>query len=180
MAKLVSKRYALALFETGLELDKIEEFKNEISFISKVLEKEPDLEAVLIHPKITKDEKKNLVDSLFKGSVSQELLNFLYVIIDKRRERYIREIDSYYHYLYNEEKNILEATAITAVPMDRKAEDKLKIILSNKLGKNIVLKNVVDKEVVGGVMLKVENKIIDGTVKGQLESIEKNLKSMKV
>jgi len=43
MAKLVSKRYALALFETGLELDKIEEFKNEISFISKVLEKEPDL-----------------------------------------------------------------------------------------------------------------------------------------
>lgn len=180
MAKLVGKRYALALFETGLELDKVEEFEKEVSFIGKVLENDPELGVVLSHPKITKDEKKDLVNKLFKESISQEMLNFLYIVIDKRRERYINEIDSYYHQLYNEEKNILEVRAITAVPMNRKAEDKLKTILSNKLGKNIVLKNIVDNKVVGGVMLKIENKIIDGTVKGQLESIQKNLKSMKV
>jgi len=180
MAKLVSKRYALALFETGLELNKIEEFKGEMSFISQVLKKEDRLENILSHPKVTKNEKKDLLNSLFKEKVSQEILNFLYIVVDKRREKYIEEINNYYHHLYNEEKNIIEATAITAVPMDGKAEEKLKIILSNKLGKNVELKNLVDKDLIGGVMLKVENRIMDGTVRGQLESMEKNLNSMKV
>lgn len=180
MAKLVSKRYALALFETGLELDRLKQFKDEINNVSNVLEMEPKIEMILTHPKISNDEKKELLDNLFEKHVSREMLNFLYVIIDKRRERYIKEINEYYNFLYNEEKNIVSATVVTAVPMAKNQEEKLKVILNNKLNKNVELNNVVDKSIIGGAMLKVDNKVIDGSVKGQLDSIKKSLKAMRV
>ena len=180
MAKLVSKRYALALFETGLELDRLKQFKDEINNVSNVLEMEPKIEMILTHPKISNDEKKELLDNLFEKHVSREMLNFLYVIIDKRRERYIKEINEHYNFLYNEEKNIVSATVVTAVPMAKNQEEKLKVILNNKLNKNVELNNVVDKSIIGGAMLKVDNKVIDGSVKGQLDSIKKSLKAMRV
>lgn len=180
MAKLVSKRYALALFETGLELDRLKQFKDEINNVSNVLDMEPKIEMILTHPKISNDEKKELLDNLFEKHVSREMLNFLYVIIDKRRERYIKEINEYYNFLYNEEKNIVSATVVTAVPMAKNQEEKLKVILNNKLNKNVELNNVVDKSIIGGAMLKVDNKVIDGSVKGQLDSIKKSLKAMRV
>lgn len=180
MAKLVSKRYASGLFEAGLELNKSDEFKEEALFIKKVLSQEPDLKAVLEHPKIGKDEKKTILSNIFKDSISKEMLNFLYIVVDKRRERYIEDMFDYYMYLYNEEHNIVEATAITAVPMDEKEKKKLTVILSNKTGKSVKVKNVVKEDILGGVMLRIENKVMDGTVKGQLESLERSLKGMKV
>ncbi|WP_077369533.1 F0F1 ATP synthase subunit delta [Anaerosalibacter sp. Marseille-P3206] len=180
MAKLVSKRYALALFETGLELEKLEQFKEEINYVSNVLDAEPKIEMVLTHPKVTNNEKKELLDSLFKKNISQEMLNFLYVIIDKRRERYIKEISEYYDFLYNEEKNIVLATVVTAVPIGKAEEEKLKTTLTKKLNKDVQLKNVIDESIIGGVMLKVDNKVIDGSIKGQLDSMMKNLKAMRV
>lgn len=180
MAKLVSKRYALALFETGLELNRLEQFKEEINNVSNVLESEPKIEMILTHPKISSDEKKELLDSLFGKNISKEMLNFLYVIIDKRRERYISEINGYYDFLYNEEKNIVKATVTTAVPIGKTQGEKLKVILTNKLNKNVELNNVIDDSIIGGAMLKVDNKVLDGSVRGQLDSIMKNLKAMRV
>lgn len=180
MAKLVSKRYALALFETGLELDKVDQFKEEINAVSNVLIEENDFKKVLNHPKVSKDEKKEILNHVFGGKVSEEILNFLYVIVDKRREMYIEEISEYFDFLYNEEKNIALATVVTAIPMDESTQNRLKEKLSKELNKNVVLKNLVDESIIGGAILKIDNKIIDGTVKGQLESIEKNLKGMRV
>ncbi|MCF6463939.1 F0F1 ATP synthase subunit delta [Clostridium sp. Cult1] len=176
MAKLVGKRYAEALFEAGLELDKLEKFKEDIENISKVLEAETDLQKVLNHPKISKDEKKDLLTSIFKGKVSEEILNFLFVIVDKRREGSLIEISKEFEELFNEHNNILKVTAITAIDMDNKVKNKLVQVLSNKTNKTIKLNNIVDRDIIGGVLLRVENKVIDGTIKGQLQSIEKTIK----
>lgn len=176
MAKLVGKRYAEALFEAGLELDKLEKFKEDIENISKVLEVETDLQKVLNHPKISKDEKKDLLTSIFKGKVSEEILNFLFVIVDKRREGSLIEISKEFEELFNEHNNILKVTAITAIDMDNKVKNKLVQVLSNKTNKTIKLNNIVDRDIIGGVLLRVENKVIDGTIKGQLQSIEKTIK----
>ncbi len=110
--------------------------------------------------------------------VCQEMINFLYVIIDKRRESYLMSIANEFKKLFNEHENILEVTAITAVPMDKKVQDRLEIVLGNKMDKRINLRNIVDKDIIGGVLLRIENKIIDGTVKGQLESMRKTIKNV--
>lgn len=178
MAKLVGRRYAYALFEAGLELNKLNEFKQDLMDITNIIEKESQLEQILTHPKISKDEKKNLLSTLFKTQISQEVLNFLYILVDKRREGHLIEISYCFEELFNEHENIIEVTAITAVPMEVKTINKLTITLSEKMKKTIKIKNIVDKEVMGGVLLKIENKIIDGTIKGQLKAMEKTIRNV--
>lgn len=171
MAKLVANRYASALFEAGIDLDKIKEFNNELDFLGKIFQGEERLLQILHHPKIGKSEKKSLIDILFKDKISLEMINFLYILIDKRREGYILEIVEEYKTLFNKHENIIKVVAITAVPMEDKAKGKLITVLKDKLRKTVELTNEIDNKLIGGVLLKIEDKLIDGTVKGQLESM---------
>ncbi len=175
MAELVSKRYALALFEAGLDLDKIDEFNKELDFLQTVFDQEEQLLQLLSHPRIKKDEKKDLINRIFKDKLSQELVNFIYILIDKRREAHIIDIITKYKELFNEHKNIIKVVAMTAVPMEEKARNKLVEVLASKLDKTVELTNEIDKSVIGGVVLNIENKVVDGSLKGQLDSLSKIL-----
>ena len=175
MAELVSKRYALALFEAGLDLDKIDEFNKELDFLQTVFDQEEQLLQLLSHPRIKKDEKKDLINRIFKDKLSQELVNFIYILIDKRREAHIIDIITKYKELFNEHKNIIIVVAMTAVPMEEKARNKLVEVLASKLDKTVELTNEIDKSVIGGVVLNIENKVVDGSLKGQLDSLSKIL-----
>ncbi len=73
--------------------------------------------------------KKSLVEELFKNNVSQEIINFLFIIIDKRRESYLFEIIQEYKAIFNEFKEIIDVVAVTAVPMDEKSKEKLAMVL---------------------------------------------------
>lgn len=173
MAELVSKRYALALFDAGLELDKIDDFKNELDFLRAVFHDEKQLMDLLSHPRIKRDDKKELINKIFKNKLSLELINFLYILIDKRRESNILDIIKRYNIFFNEYKDIVNVVAMTAVPMEENSKNNLVEVLSKKLNKTIKLSNEIDKSVIGGVLLKIEDKVIDGTLKGQLDSISK-------
>jgi F-type H+-transporting ATPase subunit delta len=173
MAELVSKRYALALFEAGNELDKIEAFKDELTLLKDVFIREDRLIDILGHPRINKSEKKDLISKIFEDKISKEMLNFLYILVDKRRESHLLDIENRYEELYNEHKNIVKVVAKTAIPMEDGAKIKLENVLSEKLHKEIELTNEVDPSIMGGVLLKIADKLIDGSLKGQLENIGK-------
>lgn len=180
MEKLVGKRYAEALFEAGIELKKLDEFKNEIEFVSEVFKSDDQLKTVFQHPKLSKNEKKDILNSLFKDKVSTEVLNLCYITVDKGREKHLEVINDEYRKLYNKEKGIVEAQALTAVAMSKEELDNLQSKLSNKLNKKVELKNAIDPTVVGGVLVKVGDKIIDGSIKGRLNEVYRNLNNMKL
>lgn len=180
MAELVGKRYAEALYEVALELDKLEDFKEEIKAISQVLETEPQLKTIFEHPKLSKEEKKDIVNSIFKGRVSQEILNLCYIVIDKGREAYLTQISEEYIRLSNEKQGIVEAKAITAVPMDDKEMKKLEKQLSKKLDKKVLLSNEIDSTIIGGVLVKIGDKIIDSSIKGRFADLYKDLNNVRV
>jgi len=180
MAKLVGKRYAEALFEVAKEVDKLEQFKEDIKAISDIFESEPQLKTIFQHPKLSKNEKKDIIKSLFEGKSSQEVLNLLYIIVDKGREAHLKDISDEYINLYNEQMGIVEANALTAVKMNEEDKLKLQEKLSEKLGKKVLLTNTVDEEIMGGVLLKIGDKVIDSSVKGRLEDIQKNLNNIRV
>jgi F-type H+-transporting ATPase subunit delta len=180
MAKLVAKRYAEALFEVAVELNKLEHFKEEISAVIDVFENEPKLKIIFEHPKLSKNEKKDIINSVFKDRISQEMLNLMYIVIDKGRERFLKDIKEEYINLTNERLNIVEAKVITAVSMTGEEKIKLQNRLSEKLGKNVILENIIDKNVIGGVLIRIQDKVIDASIKGQLDMIEKELKNAKV
>lgn len=173
MAELVSKKYAMALFEAGLDLEKIHEFNGQLEILEKIFKEHLKLVQIFSHPKIRKEEKKELIDKLFKDKVSWEIVNFLYVLIDKRRERHILDIIQEYKVMFNKHEEIVKVVAVTAIPMEERYKAKLKVVLSNKLMKKVELENMVDPGILGGVILKFENKLVDGSVKGKLEDLGK-------
>ncbi|WDV46084.1 F0F1 ATP synthase subunit delta [Clostridiaceae bacterium M8S5] len=180
MAQLVGKRYAEALFEVALEMNKLEKFKDELSSINGVFNSEKKLKTIFEHPKLSKKEKKDIVDKLFKEHASKEVLNFMYIIIDKGRERYLNDINKEYIKLSNKEQGIVEAKAITAIKMTKEEIENLASKLSSKLDKKVVLKNVVDENIMGGVLVRIGDRVIDASIKGQLNEIKGLLNSVKV
>lgn len=180
MAKLVGRRYAEALFEVAIELDKLEQFRDEILFISQVFQNEPKLNIIIQHPKISKAEKKDIINSIFKDRVCQEILNLMYIILDKERERDIQDISDEYINLFNEKYGIVDAQAITAIPMSEEEKLELEQKLSKKLDKKVNLVNIVNEDIIGGVLVKIKDKVIDESIRKQLDMLQKNLQGVKV
>lgn len=180
MAKLVAKRYAEALFEVAAESQNLEQVKEEIQFVAEVFESNPELKTIFTHPRLSKSEKKSMLEELFKDKVSESVLNLCYITVDKGREGYLAEISEEYTVLSNSEQGIVEAVALTAVSMSKDELSALEDKLSEQFNKRIQLSNKVDESVVGGVLLKVGDKVIDGSLKGRMDSIERELKNIKV
>ena len=172
MGKLIGSRYASSLFDVGLELGKIEEFYGELEAINKHFNQEEKLFQIFIHPRISKDEKRSMINEIFGKNISNELINFLYIIIDKTREKNLFEISEEYKNIYDEHQGIVDVIAVTAIPMKKNSINKMQAVLENKLDKKIRLCNEVDKSIIGGVLLKMEDKVIDNTLISQLKSME--------
>lgn len=180
MAELVAKRYASALFDIAFEEQTYEKIKDELNFILDCLKSEPQLYQLLKSPLIAIQEKKDIIFSIFNNRVSQEVFNFLRIIIDKRREGHIEAIVNEYQALADRVKNKVDAVAITAVPMDKQDLLKLQANLSMSSGKNVQLQNQIDPTVIGGVLVKIGDKVIDGTVKSRLAQMQEQLSQILV
>lgn len=180
MAKLVGKRYAEALYEVAVESDKLQEYKQEIKAVTGIFSENPELYNIFTHPRVTKDEKKNMMDELFKGKISQEVLNLFYIIIDKGRENDLEDISEAYVELSNEKLGIVEAKAYTAVAMSPEEIARLQEKLSSKFNKKVNLSNHIDETLLGGVLVKLGDKVMDGTVKGRLSEIQRELNNIRL
>lgn len=177
MAELIASRYASALFDAGKDLDKVSEFYEELKLLREVFKEEEKLIQILSHPKISKNEKKDLIKNIFQNQVSQELINFLYILIDKKREKNILEIIKVYEDLYYDYEGVLRVMATTASLMKEDSKNRLSKVLEEKLNKKILIKNKVEEDIIGGVKLEIEGKLIDGTIKGKLDAMAKLFKA---
>lgn len=178
MAELIAKRYSNALFEVALEMDNLDQTGEELSFITGSLEEHEDLFKALKSPLIKSDEKKEMLKAIFQEHVSKELMNFLSIIIDKHRGGELVEIGREYKKLAALHQNTIEAVATTAVEMSQEQMDALSKKLSETSGKTVTLQNLVDPTIIGGVFVKMGDKIIDGTMKRRLTEIEEQLKEI--
>lgn len=180
MAELVSKRYASALFELAFEQQNHHKVQEELKFILSCIKDEPGFFELLKSPLITADEKTDIISNVFKERVSMEVFNFLRIIIDKGREEYIEEIVKEYVLLVDSAVNKVDAIAITAIPMKKEDLLNLQANLSKSSGKNIQLQNQVDPTIIGGVLVKIGDKVIDGTVKSRLATMQEQLSKILV
>lgn len=175
MAELIAKRYAGALFEVSLELKQEQVFKEELQGIVNILKTYPEFDQLLKSPLIQSQEKKDIITKVLKDKVSQEIFNFLFILVDKRRLTYFQEIVQSFISMVEASKNIVEAVAITAQPMSKEEMLRLQAKLSLSSGKNVTLKNEINQEIVGGVLIKIGDQVIDGTIKNRLSQMREQL-----
>ena len=172
MYEFLDKRYALALYQVGEEKNKVEEYLRDLRNICDLIDNNQDFYQVIKHPQISTQKKKIAFTNIFKGKIDDELLSFLLILIEKDRILYLREKLNEMEKIHLEKNNTLSATVKTAVPMLDSEIAALKSKLEEKYNKNIIINPEVDRNILGGVYVRVGNDVIDNTVKSKLNEMK--------
>lgn len=175
MISVVAGRYAEALFQVGEETDSTTKLHSQLNEVVEIMKSNPDFYNVLKSPLVAKGEKKDLVEKVFGNKLDNNLRNFLKIMIDKDRVSALEAISKSYKELLNEKNNVIEGVAITAVAMSEDELKQLQAKLSNKYNKNVTLENKVDESILGGVLVRLGNEEIDGTVRTRLANMKEQL-----
>ena len=164
MAKLVAKTYGEALFELAMEKQNPEAFLEEAQGILQVLEENPEFDKLMKHPKISKLEKEEVVESVFEGRVSREMTGFLKLIVNKERYHEVKNIIRYFAERLQEERGIGVAYVTTAVDLS----DAQKEAVKNKL-------LAATSYIIGGMIIRIKDRVLDSSVRTKLEEMKKQL-----
>jgi ATP synthase F1 delta subunit len=172
MAELtVDMTYGTALYEAASELAKTEQIAEEADEVLAVMEAEPDLRAFVDFPAISAEEKKKALQNIFGGHIADELMNFIYVLIDKRRMGQFERIIKVYKDLMNQVEGVAYGVVYSAAPLDEKRLAEIEEQTSKLLQENIKLTNEVDNDLIAGIKVLVEGKIIDATYRRKFDEL---------
>ena len=175
MIDVIANRYAEALFQLSEEENISKEIYSELHDVVQLVKENKDLDNVFKSPLVAKNEKIDLIEALFNEKINNNLKNFLKILVEKGRISSLQSIELTFKELLNEKHNILEGTVISAVSLTTEKVKELEETLSKKYNKNITLENKVDKSILGGVLVRLGNIQIDGSVKTRLDNIKDQL-----
>lgn len=175
MINIIASRYAEALFQVGEESNSTEKLYNELKAVVDIINVNKEFSNILKSPIVSKEEKKTLITNIFGSKLNNEMLNFMKILADKDRLNLLANMEEAFKALLNDKNNILEGVAITAVPMNEGEVNELQAKLSAKYNKTVVLQNEVDESILGGVLVRLGNEEIDGTVKNRLDKMKEQL-----
>jgi F-type H+-transporting ATPase subunit delta len=173
----VSRRYAKALILIGQEDGQAEQYNDELEAVVELFDTQDGFEFALTNPLHNKNDRKKVLQAVLDGTdLSAIMKSFLILLFDKGRIGFLRDIASFYRDLADELKGVVKASIVSATKLSTKAVDKIKEALSKKTGKNIVLNVEQDPGLIGGVVTKIGDLVLDGSVKTQLINMRETLK----
>jgi ATP synthase F1 delta subunit len=172
----VDKTYGDALYQAARDVDKVDTIHEESKGIENIFEASPDLFTLLVNPTISAPNKKDIVKQVFGGRVSQEMENFLYVLIDKGRMRNYPRIVRSYEDLLDEAEGFSGGVVYSAIPLDDDRVAKVEEQTSKLLNENVKLRNEKDASLIGGIKVMIDGKVIDASIKKRLEDLGSTLK----
>lgn len=171
----VSKRYAKALFSLGQEDGNFEQYGQELSDFERFFRDNADFRQVIGNPVFAvEDRRKVLQVVLDKSNFSGVVKNFLNLLLDKNRIGAIEAITAYYSRLTDEFSGIARAEIITARPLKNEALGKIERSLEGLTSKKIKPEVREDKDLIGGIVVKIGDLVLDGSVKAQLEGLKES------
>lgn len=173
---LVESRYAEALIEISEENCITDEVLNDFGALTSIFDNSPELVDYMNNPNVQLAVKKKLLEELFKGNINENLLKFLYLLVDKSRVNYIEGIFQEYKILADKKKNVLNLKIITAVPLDELQIQKIEQKYAEIYKKNRVTTVVnIDRTLIGGIKVQIGDRVEDYSVKSRLDSLKKLL-----
>lgn len=181
MAKLVSKVYGDALFEAAMEKQTLDTAFEEVSALQVIFQENPDLVRTLNHPKIVKEEKISILENIFSGKVSDELMGFLTIIVEKGRQNDIPSIFAYFMGRVKEYKKIGTAYVTSAVELreSQKAQIKEKLLKTTSY-REFEMDFSVDPSLIGGLVIRIGDRVVDSSIKTQLYELKRELSKLQL
>ena len=167
-------RYAGALLSIAMEENKLDDYRQKIKVYKKLIHENEDIIHLLSSYFIEKEDKEKIIDEIFKDE-DLNIVNFIKVVVSNKRANVLEKIMDEFILEVNEKLNIKDGIVYSVNELDKSQMDALKKNLSIRLNSEVELTNIIDKRLIGGVKIIVEDKIFDGSVKNKLEKLKESL-----
>ena len=173
----ITVRYAKGLFELGKEKDVLDKLYQDSWLLLRHCREVSDFCTFLNNPVIKNSKKKEIIQKILGKEQHPFMIQFLNLVIDKNREALLPDMVLYFEEMYKAYKGIRNVRFITAVELDEKYIEELQIFLERELGASIELHHDVKPEIIGGVILIVDGKILDNSISHQMKQIKNKILS---
>lgn len=170
----IASRYAESLFDLAKEENAIEVYQKDIIKVSDVFEDDVFVQ-FFSHVAVQDDDKINILKQSFQNQISEYVLNFLMLLVKKRRMRYIRQICQHFQSLCNDYFGIKVGKVYSAYALTDEQIHNIENAMSQKMEKKVQLRMVVDESLIGGIRVEIDNHIYDDSLSYKLESLRKEL-----
>jgi F-type H+-transporting ATPase subunit delta len=172
----IARNYAEALFELGERSGQTQRYADLIDAVAAAVETTPQVQAVLMSPRVPKSEKSRLLGAALKD-VPREFVLYLQALIKRGRQKLLGEIAAEYHILLDIKLNRVRAGVTLARPADESPKKTLQDRLSQQLGKEVLASFSVDPEILGGTVVRVGERIHDGSIRRRMTRLRRQLLS---
>jgi F-type H+-transporting ATPase subunit delta len=181
MAKLVSNVYGDALFELAVESGKVDDFLEEARGVIEVVNTNDGFSQMMNHPKINKEEKLQIIDDVFKGRVSDELVGLLRMLEEKDHIKDVTAVLEYFIDRIYDFKKIGRANVSTPMELTdaQKAEIEKRLLQTTEYS-SFVMNYTVDPDLIGGMVIRIKDRVVDSSIKTQISKLSHELSNIQL
>ena len=173
----IARRYAKALLMIGKEDGQTETYREELSGIAELIQGNKELEQALTNPLYDAAGRRKVLEAVIeKMNLSKVMSSFVFLVFEKGRVGFIGSIDEFYQKLADELKGVARASLVSAAELSSEAVDKIRTSLSKRTGKDIILEIEQDPTLIGGIVTRIGDLVLDGSIKTQLLNMRESLK----
>jgi len=174
---ILANRYAKALFSVAQEENAFDEYAKSLNEIAQAMIAQPEVKDGLTNPVYPLDVRAKVMDYIAEAQgACQVIKNFLNLVLQKKRAAFLPEIAEAFQILIDSQRNICQGTVLTAMPLTVELNDKVQATLEKLTGKKVVLSTKVDPTILGGIIAKVGDLVLDGSIRSQLQGLKESIK----
>jgi F-type H+-transporting ATPase subunit delta len=176
VSQAAARVYAKALFDIGVETNSVGQSYEDLHAVHNALNGlEPDLRTFFYLPRFRREDKRRIINLAFEGKVGRPVLGLLNILVEKRREPLLDNVVDEFDHYRDLHENRVNARVVTARKLDEDLLAALRSALEQRTQKSVVLTEVVDPEVLGGLRVNVGDRVLDGTVRRSLQDMRRSL-----
>ena len=170
---LLVNRYAKAFLQLAIQNNLVDKALDDLLLVKSTIEGNKELDTLIHQPFVSKERKTNIINRLFTDRIATISLNLINLLIEKNRDAIITDVYDEYYDLYLDYKKIAVVTVTSAVALDEETSERIVNILKHKIVKKdtIEVKNVVDKSIIGGFIVKYNDYVYDASVTHTLKRL---------
>lgn len=167
-----ARRYAKALLQSALEQDILDDVEKDIRFILNTVQDSRDLVVFLKSPIIKTEDKQDVLSKIFHEHIAAETMSLLRLLSEKNREDLLEDICLGFIQLYNLHEGIIQVEVTAAYELSKSQKDDLLKALASSTGKKIEMNVTVDEDIIGGLIVRIDDTVLDGSVKHKIRKLK--------
>jgi F-type H+-transporting ATPase subunit delta len=170
----IARVYARSLFEVAQEHDKLDEVREQLGQFASALQDNRELQVFFFSPYFSTEEKKEGLGKLLDGA-DDAVLNFLELLVEKHRTPAIFRIRNAFETLWERENKLLPVEITSAIELDDEIARRIGDQIGEQTGQRVELTKTVDPDILGGLVLRVGNSILDASIRNRLDNLRKSV-----